>query len=73
MNEKLKEKLLSGRYFCTVMVITTLCLMIITFCILVGIGKMKLDVFLASTGGFFVIATRIIDGYFDRKDRKQEG
>jgi len=70
--DKIIAKLLSGRYFCTMAVITTYCIVLLFSVKMVLVDKMTVETFLGMFVGFTTISTMIIEGYFRRSDRKEK-
>lgn len=69
---KIIDKLLSGRYFSTLAVITTYCLMIFSCIYLTVLGKLTVETLLGIFTGFTTLATMVIKSYFERSDRPKE-
>ena len=67
---KFREKMASGRFFSTVMVMSTYCFVIVGCTILALCNKMQIETFLALLTGFTGMAILIIESYFkiDRKN-----
>lgn len=72
MNDKIIEKLTSGRFIATVSVMLTYCAVVAGSVFLVVIGKISVEVFLGIFSGFSGLAGLIINSYFERKDRAPE-
>ena len=68
-DEVIVKKEISGRKYATIAVITTFCLIQVASMILTIIGKMSVEVYLASTGSLGTITLYIVKAYFDDKDR----
>lgn len=66
---EIAKKLLSGRYFATVSIITTYCICILGSILLVIKGKLSIEVFTGIFTAFSTLAGAIITSYFERKDR----
>lgn len=67
----IKEKLLSGRYFATIAIITTYCVCIIVSIFMVANKTISVETFLGIFSAFSATAGAVINGYFN-KDRKNE-
>lgn len=65
-------KLLSGRYLMTIAFSITYCLVIIGFCILAGMGKIKVETLLAIFTNFATLVALIANWYFKRDRKKEE-
>ena len=70
---KFTEKLSSGRFFSTVMVITTYCVVIIGSTAVTVLGKMSIETFMALLTGFSGLAILIAKSYFDVDRKKENG
>lgn len=62
-------KILSGRYFATVVIISTLCLGYMKCMDLVVLGKMSIETFLGINTGFSTLTGSIVTFYFTKGDR----
>jgi hypothetical protein len=72
MIEKILNKLLSGRYFATVSVIGTYCIVLLATLYLVMKESLSVEAFLGLFAAFAVLAKEIVQSYFNRTDRKEE-
>ena len=66
-------KVFSGRYFATVVVISTYCIVILCSLLLVIKDKIEVQTFLGMMTGFGGLAQFICQSYFGRDDRKTNG
>jgi len=71
MNEFM-NKMTSGRYFATVAIISTYCLVVLGSLYLVIKGKLEVQAFLGMIVGFGQLAQFICQAYFGREDRNPE-
>jgi len=67
------QKLFSGRYFCTLAIVSTYCLVILGTIVLAIQRVINVEVFLGLFTGFSTLAGTIVTGYFNRTDRKENG
>ena len=76
INDKLKMrvagKVFSGRYFVTVTVVSTYCILILASLLLAIRKLISIDAFLALIGTFALVAQNVITSYFQRNDRIKE-
>ena len=63
---------LSGRKFATIAIISTYCITVVGSLILTIMGKMSVEVYLATTGTLGAVVMYITKAYFDDKDRSLE-
>ena len=61
------QKLFSARYFATMIIIATYCVVIFTSIFLVVVDKLAVDVFLGLFSGFSLLAGKVIESYFNIK------
>lgn len=73
MWQKMIEKLLSGRYFQSVIFSTTYCICIVGSLILAIKKIISVEVFLALFAGFTPMVILINEWYFKREDRAKNG
>ena len=65
-----KEKLSSGKFLATVLIISTYCIVIVGCGMAVFAGKMDAPVFLGVFTGFSTLAGTIVTGYFNKEKGK---
>jgi len=68
MNEKIIDKLTSGKFLTTVFVVGTYCLCIVACVGLAFLDKISIQVFLGLFSGFTGLAGMIVQGYFHKKE-----
>lgn len=66
-----KDKIFSGRYFSTIMVVSFYCILMAGAGYLVYLDKLETDAFMGLFTAFSSTATLVIKSYFDRTDRKE--
>ena len=64
-----EHKEISGRKYATIAVITTFCSIQVGSLVLTILGKMSVEVYLASTASLSTITLYIVKAYFDDKNR----
>ena len=67
--KRIIDKVMSGRWFTTVLIITTYCALMIFSAVLTYRGKITCETFLSLFAGFTGLVTLIINQYFHRGDR----
>lgn len=67
-----KNKFMSARFWVTIFISLTYCIVILYCLWLAGNEKMRGDTFLGIFTGFSALAGMVIKSYFDRTDRKRE-
>ena len=73
MNEKIIEKLLSGRYYLTIIFSTSYCFIMIGLTIALLKRLINTETYIALLGAFILVVREIADDYFKREDRTQNG
>lgn len=64
---KFIDKMGSGRFFTTVLLITTYCVVIVGCVALAVIGRIDVSVFLALLSGFGTLIGMVVEGYFHKE------
>jgi Na+-driven multidrug efflux pump len=67
------DKCLSARFLVTVSIIVTYCISILLCIYLVIKGKLNIEAFLGLFTAFSTLAAVIVNSYFKRDDRNQNG
>ena len=71
LKDKVTDKILGGRYFATVMIITTYCILMLACMFLVVKNLVTSETFMGMFTAFALLAKEIIQNYFNRSDREQ--
>jgi len=69
---KFIEKLGSGRFFTTVFLITTYCVVIVGCVALAVLGRIDVSVFLALLSGFGTLVGMVVEGYFHKEKQGEK-
>lgn len=64
--ETFRQKMASGKFFSTVMVISTYCAIIVVSAVAVALDKMQANTFLGEFAGFTGLAGSIVTSYFGK-------
>ena len=64
-----KEKLSSGKFLVTVLIVSTYCFVMLGCCVLVVTKFIDAPTFLGLFAGFSTLAGTIVTGYFNKKEQ----